>query len=96
MTPTDGYCLFCHKPIEGKRSTKKYCDASCRAQYSALPDRIESAAYYAQNYIAQLEGYMQEHPEFIELARPMMEGIIERARKALPRKAYSREKKSDA
>lgn len=28
-------CLHCHKPIEGKRSTKKYCSSTCK-QYAYL------------------------------------------------------------
>lgn len=93
MSPMDGYCLMCGKPIEGKRSTKKFCSASCRAQYSALPSRIESAAYYVQHYIAELEGYIQEHPEFTEKARPMFDAISDRLAKARPRKPYVRKEK---
>lgn len=92
MTPIDGFCLMCGTPIEGKRTTKKFCSASCRAQYSALPSRIESAAYYAQHYIAMLEGYVQEHPEFTELSLPMFQGIADRLTKARPRKPYTRKK----
>ena len=28
-------CLHCHKPVEGKRNTKKYCSKTCK-QYAYL------------------------------------------------------------
>lgn len=90
MTYLDGFCLFCGAPLTEGRKDKKFCNRSHSAQYSALPDRIESAAYYAQEYIAKLEGYIQEHPEFTETARPMFEAIADRLAKARPRKPYTR------
>ncbi|MBN8694379.1 MAG: hypothetical protein J0L69_14390 [Bacteroidetes bacterium] len=35
-------CLHCHKPIEGKRSTKKYCSSTCK-QYAYLNRNFSSS-----------------------------------------------------
>ncbi len=83
-------CLFCFRPLVRQRTTKKFCDDSCRAQYNALPDRIEALAVSALVSIQTANTLISEHPEFAAHARPMIETVIEQAKKARPRKPYTR------
>ena len=88
-------CLFCFKPLIRQRITKKFCDDSCRAQYNALPERIETLVQSSLTSLRTAQDLISEHPEFADLARPMIETIIEQARKARPRKPYTRQKKEE-
>lgn len=83
-------CSMCGTTFERKRSTKRFCSDSCRKQYNALPARIESAIEAALISITTAEELLRKHPELSGPTRPMIETIIERAREALPRKAYTR------
>lgn len=92
LTPT---CIFCFKPLERIRITKKFCDSSCRAQYSALPARIETLIESSLTSLQTAQDLITEHPEFADHARPMIETVIDQAKKARPRKPYTRSKKED-
>lgn len=84
-------CLMCGKAFERKRSTKRFCSDTCRKQYNALPARIESAIEAALMSISLAETLLNQHPELSGPTRPMIETVIERAKQALPRKAYTRQ-----
>lgn len=84
---------MCGEEIEGQRSTRKFCSGTCRAKYSALPARIETAVVHALTSITTAHALIERHPEFRGTARPMLENVIERAKEALPRKPYTRREK---
>lgn len=93
MPETTPTCLYCFRPLIRQRSTKKFCDDSCRVNYNALPTRIETLIQGALVSIQTANELIEEHPEFAATARPMIETVIEQARKARPRKPYTRQKK---
>lgn len=88
-------CQFCFRPLIRQRTTKKFCDDSCRAQYNALPARIETLVESALVSIQTANALILEHPEFAAHARPMIDTVIEQARKARPRKPYTRSNKEE-
>lgn len=91
----DDTCLYCGVELKRKRSTKKFCTDAHRALYNALPARIETAIEHALMSITTAHDLILDHPEFAEKARPMIETVIGKAREALPRKPYTRQKKAD-
>lgn len=90
MIVGDDTCLYCGAELERKRSTKKFCSNAHRAMYNALPARIETAVEHALMSITTAHDLILDHPELAGTARPMIETVIEKAKKALPRKPYTR------
>lgn len=90
LTPT---CLFCFRPLVRQRITKKFCDDACRSKYNALAARIETLVEASLTSLQAAQDLITEHPEFSDHARPMIETIIEQAKKARPRKPYTRKDK---
>lgn len=85
-------CLYCFKPLVRQRSTKKFCDDSCRNQYNLLSVRIETLIESSLTSLRTAQDLVSEHPEFADHARPMIETLIDQAKKARPRKPYTRKK----
>lgn len=89
-------CKYCGIKFEAERITAQFCTDRHRVEYSLIGERIEKAAYRTLQDIALIEALIGQHPEFTEIARPLIDTIQERARAARPRKQYTRREKEAA
>lgn len=83
-------CAFCFKPLERIRITKKFCDDSCRNNYNLLPERIEKLVAGALTNLQTVEDLLSMYPHLAETARTPLETITNAAKRARPRKPYTR------